>query len=154
MTESEQISLVALLGEVREMRGESKTQFAVMDRRFAGLEKHMLSTDADQDGLLLSVEKLRSSIEALPCARHSERIREQTRRISELTKAVQAGETTDRIEMAKLDAERQARERIAADAEAKGRESARRWQMIAAAATVVGVLGGLGMFKLLAGCGL
>jgi hypothetical protein len=109
-----------------------------------GWTRRVEADEADRDALRHEVIKLRSTIETLPCSRHAELMREHTRRISELVKAVQRGETTGQIEVARLEAERKARERF-------GKEIARKWQVYAAIAAVVSTAAGLGIFRLIAG---
>lgn len=144
MTDQERVNLVALVGEVREMRGEVHGQLGGIDRRIDALEKRLHAGEGNEDALRHEVIKLRSALEALPCGRHHEQMAEHTRRISELVRAVRAGETTDQIEVAKLEAERRTRDRIQ-------RETARRWQVYAAVAAVVSTAAGLGIFRLIAG---
>lgn len=112
------------------------------DQRFDELQRRLEAEEADADGLRQAAVELRSSIERLPCERHAERLREATRKISEVVKTVRADEVTGQVQLAKLEAERAAREKIAASA-------ARRWQIAAAIAAIVGTAAGLGLFKLL-----
>lgn len=156
MTEQEKI-------ELHDLREEVRVGFARMEERQEATTAHLEALDArtqfldgTNDALRHDMMRAVAEVERKPCARHAERLQRLERKVSDEVKALHREGNTDRIELAKLEAERHAREQVLAEIRAATAEataaSDRRWKRIANIfAAIIVALGSAGGYQAIKG---